>query len=101
MSLVADLAGDHVAEQLPGLAVEPHQLHLLDREVVVGAGVDLDAGQHQVGVEVLQAGRLLHHVLTGEIVAALLQHLHHGLRQRHSHRRCWRWSCRRRDNTCP
>jgi hypothetical protein len=32
---VADLAGDDVAEQLPAFAVEPHELHLLDREVIV------------------------------------------------------------------
>ena len=32
--LVPDLAGDDVAEQLPALAVELHQLHLLDREKV-------------------------------------------------------------------
>jgi hypothetical protein len=33
---VADLTGDDVAEQLPGLPVEAHQLHLLDREIIVG-----------------------------------------------------------------
>src|SRR3979409_2216470 len=48
---VADLAGDDVAEQFPGLAVELHELHLLDREIVIRRGVDLDAGQHQVGVK--------------------------------------------------
>ena len=47
----------------------------------VGAGVDLDAGQQHVGREILQVRRLLHDVLAGEIVAALLQHLHQGLRR--------------------
>ncbi len=32
--------------------------------------------------EVFQGCRLLHHVLAGEVVAALLQHLHHGLGRR-------------------
>ena len=31
-----DLAGDDVAEHLPRFAVELHQLHLFDREEVVG-----------------------------------------------------------------
>src|SRR5882724_13425462 len=46
---VADLAGDDVAKQFPGLAVELHEPHLLDRKIVVRRGVDLDARQHQVG----------------------------------------------------
>jgi hypothetical protein len=33
--LVPDFTGDDVAEQLPAHAVEPHQLHLLNREIVV------------------------------------------------------------------
>jgi hypothetical protein len=32
---VADLAGDDIAEHLPGPRVEAHQLHLLDREVII------------------------------------------------------------------
>src|SRR5262249_10338296 len=47
--VVADLAGDDIAEQAPGLAVELHELHLLDREEVIRAGVDLDSGQHHLG----------------------------------------------------
>jgi len=34
---VADLVVDDVAEQLPGLAVELHQLHLFDRKVIIRA----------------------------------------------------------------
>ena len=48
----------------------------------LAAGVDLDAGQQHVAGEILQARGLLHHVLAREVVAALLQHLHHGLRRR-------------------
>src|SRR4029079_7388270 len=33
--VVADLAGDDIAEQFPGLAVELHQLHLLDGKIIV------------------------------------------------------------------
>jgi hypothetical protein len=33
---VADLAGDDITEHLPGLPVEARQLHLLDREVIIG-----------------------------------------------------------------
>src|SRR5258706_14931558 len=47
--LVSDLAADDVTEQLPALAVEFHQLYLLNREKVISAGVELDAGQHHVG----------------------------------------------------
>jgi murein DD-endopeptidase MepM/ murein hydrolase activator NlpD len=47
--LVPDLTVDHLAEQLPGCAVELHQLHLFDRKEIVSAGVGLDARQHHVG----------------------------------------------------
>src|SRR5215813_7824464 len=38
-------AAQHIAEQLPGLAREALQLHLLDRCEAVGRRVDLDARQ--------------------------------------------------------
>src|SRR3569832_1373739 len=77
---VAYLTGDDVTEQLPLLALESYHLELLDRSKIVRRGVDLDAGQQRVGLEILQARRLSHDVLAGEIVAAHLKHLHHGLR---------------------
>src|SRR5581483_1344762 len=43
-------------------------------------GVDLDPGQQHFAPEVLQVGGLFHDVLAREIVAALLEHLDHGLR---------------------
>src|SRR5690242_18832190 len=46
--LVADFSGQDVAEQMPGLAVELHQLHLLDRKEIIRRGVDLDTRQHHV-----------------------------------------------------
>ena len=42
---LAAFARQHVAEQLPRLAVEARQLDRLDRIEVGRAGVDLDAGQ--------------------------------------------------------
>src|ERR1700744_2656605 len=78
--LIAQIAGDDLAEQVPLLALEAHHLELADRREVGRRGVDLDARQQRVGLEILQARRLLHHVLAREIVAALLQHLHQRLR---------------------
>src|SRR5689334_15096946 len=49
---------DNGAKQLPVLSDEPPHLHLLDRRVVVGTGVDGDARQQHVEFEVLQACRL-------------------------------------------
>ena len=43
-SLVPDFAGDDVTEQLPRLAVELHQLHLFDREEVVGHLSEIHVG---------------------------------------------------------
>src|SRR6266436_5482576 len=78
-ALVAEFAADDVAEQLPFLALEPLHLKLLDRGEVGRRGVDRHAGQQGVGRKVLQARRLLHDVFAGQVVAAHLQHLHHGL----------------------
>src|SRR5260370_7274940 len=74
-----DVAADDVAEQLPLLTLEPLQLKLADRGEIGWAGVDRNAGQQDFGAEILEACRLLHDVLAGEIVAALLQHLNQRL----------------------
>ena len=70
---------EDLAEQGPPLAVEPGELLLLDRGEVGRARVDLDAGQQQRQLEVLEVRRLLHDVLAREVVAALLEHLGHRL----------------------
>jgi len=36
--------GLQLAKPLPGLAIETHELHLLNRHVIGRRGVDLDAG---------------------------------------------------------
>src|SRR5580700_4264294 len=79
--LASDLAADNGTEQLPVFSLETHHLALFDGIEVGGAGVDLDAGQQACGLEILQARRLFHHISAGEIVAALLQHLDHRLRE--------------------
>src|SRR5271169_2800317 len=77
---IAELAADDVAEQLPFLALESHHLQLIDGSEIGRRGVDRDAGQQGVGRKTLQACGLLHHVFAGKVIAAHLQHLHHGLR---------------------
>src|SRR3954462_11492381 len=74
---VADLAVDDVAEQSPRLAIELHQLHLLDREEIIRAGIHLDPGQHHLGREILEVGGLPHHVFARQVVAALFENLNH------------------------
>src|SRR5258707_3630630 len=75
LSAPAERAVQHRADGFPAFAVEPLDLHLLDRIEVRRAGVDLDAGQQHGKLEILQICCLLHHVLAGEVVAALLEHL--------------------------
>src|SRR5581483_7519767 len=70
------------AEQLPALAVELHHLQLLVDAIVLGRGVVDDARQREIELDVLQAGRLLHDVLAGQVVAAGLQHMDQELRGR-------------------
>src|SRR4051794_40700946 len=70
------------AEQLPALAVELHHLQLLVDAIIVRSGVGKDARQRQIELDILQAGRLLHDVLAGEIVAAHLEDMNHQLRGR-------------------
>src|SRR3954452_19241077 len=69
----ADVAADDLTEQVPLVALELHQLKLRDRSEVGRAGVDLDAGQQAAELQILDVGRLLHDVLSREIVTARLQ----------------------------
>jgi hypothetical protein len=72
----ADISIDDVAEPLPGLALEPHHLHLRNWSEVSGRRVDLDARQETTEFEIPEAGGLLHHVLAREIIATGLQYTH-------------------------
>jgi len=75
-----DFSRDHRTEQFTVFTVESRHLHLLDWEIVGWACVDLDARQQQAKFEILEVGGLSHHVLAGEFVAALLEHLNDSLR---------------------
>src|SRR5262249_1647640 len=75
----ADVAAHDIAEQLPGLALEAHQLKLRQRREIGGAGVDLDAREEAAQLEILDAGGLLHDVRAAEVVAAGLQDMHQAL----------------------
>src|SRR6266702_8012212 len=79
VSLTTLAGADDVAETIPAVAIETHELQLRKRRKVGGAGIDLDARQQAEGCEVLDAGRLLHHVGARQIVAAGLQHVHETL----------------------
>src|SRR5260370_25774801 len=65
----------HVAEQLPGLALEARQLDGLDRIEVGRAGRDGDARQEARQVKLVMACRLLHQGLARPHVPALPQPL--------------------------
>lgn len=67
-------AAHHRSEALPTLSFEPHYLELLDRSEVIGSRFDPSAREIDADFEV-EAGCLLHNVLTCEIVAALPEHL--------------------------
>src|SRR5258708_33667963 len=69
-ALAPDVAVDDVAEALPGLALEFHELNRGDRGEVGGAGIDLDAREQKAELQISDAGRLLHDVGPREIVAA-------------------------------
>src|SRR5882724_817820 len=73
-------ATQHLAEELPGLAVEPRKLRLFHREEIRGTRVDADPGQQHRQLEVAEVGGLPHHVLAGELVPALADHLRSRLR---------------------
>src|SRR3974377_837787 len=74
-----DRAGQDRTEWNVALAVEAPHLGLPDRREIGQAGIDRDTGQQHRQFEMLHAGGLLHHVLAGELLAALLHHLN-----------CWR-----------
>ena len=61
----------------PALAVEPHQLQLLDRIIVGRTGIDLDFPEQHWKLEVA-GSRLAHDILAREIAARLFEHLHQG-----------------------
>ena len=73
-AVLAAGARDDLAEQLPRRAVKFLKLHLLDRSEIVRAGVDSDAGQLHRQLQIVDAGRLLHYVLAGEIITARAEH---------------------------
>src|SRR3954447_1757183 len=75
-------AFDQAAEPDPGCAVPTLELHLLDRPVVLRAGVQCDAGQQHRDGHILEIGGLLHHVLTREVAVALREKLLQGAAQR-------------------
>src|ERR1700722_1640224 len=70
-------AAQHVAEQFPTLAVEFLQPHLVHREEAGRARTDPNARQ-QHGQFHIDVRRLLHQVLAGQLVAALLDRLYEG-----------------------
>src|SRR6185369_15754638 len=81
-STAGGFAVHDLAEAFPGVALELHQLKLRERGKVGRRGVDLDARQKAAELEVLEACRLLHDVGAGEVVTALLEHLHQALSDR-------------------
>src|SRR5262245_53023557 len=75
------LVVDQSPEAHPALAVEAHELQLLDRIIVGRTGVDLDTRQQHRELDVAQVRRLAHDVLAREIVARLFEHLYQGGRR--------------------
>src|SRR5262252_11015798 len=70
-----DRTGQDRTEWNVTLAIEAPHLGLPDRREIGRAGIDRDAGQQHRQFEMLQVSRLLHHILAGQLVAALLEHL--------------------------
>src|SRR5215470_4528705 len=70
--LASDFAAQYRPEKLPSLALKPSELNLLDRRKIDRACVRLNVRQQIGGPEVLQVRGLLHHVLTRQVIAALL-----------------------------
>src|SRR3954451_20911897 len=68
-------ARHHLAERLEVGAVEPPQLHLLDRPEVGRAGVHLDAFDQHRDLRMAQARRLRDDVRARQVLAARGQHL--------------------------
>src|SRR5216684_8732199 len=69
-------ATDDAAEQHPAFTIEALQLHLPDRVKIAGAGADENSRQHHRQLQIPEVLGLPHDVLPGEVVAALLQHVH-------------------------
>ena len=80
----AEITEPNSSHPLSGPAV---QLQRADRVEVGGAGAELDARQQHRQFQTVQVRRLLHDVLARQLVAALLQHLHHASARRGSRRR--------------
>src|SRR5258705_9305120 len=69
-----DIAETDIALSLPAL-----QLHLPQRMVVGGAGVDADARQQRRNLDIPEVVRLAHDIFAGEVTLALLeQYAQHG-----------------------
>src|SRR5215469_2918719 len=67
-----DRAGQQITKQIPACAVESRHLHLFDRREIGRAGVGRDTWQEHRHGEIMQAPGLLHDVLAGQLIAALL-----------------------------
>src|SRR5260370_8872212 len=65
----ADIAADDLAEQIPLLAVELHQLKLRDRGEVSSTGINLDARHQAAPFKSLDPGGLLHDFLPPDLVS--------------------------------
>src|ERR1700694_4558899 len=66
---------DDRSKQFPTLAVELHHLQLFV-DAIIGRRCAADyTGQGQIELDVLEAGGLLHDVLSGEVVATAPEHL--------------------------
>src|SRR6201994_1142007 len=63
-----------LAKPLPALAVEAHELHLVDRHMIGRAGVDLDPREQHRQFEILYGVGVLEDVVGREVVAASLQY---------------------------
>src|SRR5258708_30826150 len=72
-ALAPDVAVDDVTEALPGLALESLKLNRGDRGKGSGAGIDLDARKQKTVLQITDAGRLHHDVLSRDIVSACVQ----------------------------
>src|SRR5437762_800579 len=71
----ASVRRQDLPETLPLLAIEAHELHLLDRRMVVRCGIDLDAGQEHWQLEVFDRIGLLVNVLRAQVVSGGFEHV--------------------------
>ena len=71
---MASAAGsEQLSEEFPLSSGEPGEMGLLDQEVVVRTGIERHARQQQGQLQVFNVSGLPHHVVTTQVVAALLQ----------------------------